>query len=217
VAPWSPPSVIADGGFGLEREGTMVQIGSTLRLGLVVVACSMLTGCPPTPPGPGPDTTPPSFTGAVVRVESPTPPVVRGEFDIRTADVNRSQLAPEITLRIIASAGDPQSGISRITVTSELRFRCAFGRGSQTIGVLEQVPLVLTPAITPPAAPLNILGIDAVANPVAQTGCDMSSPGKGPVDISGFIRVTATNGATPPATVVSKTFLFDYADIGVRR
>lgn len=195
----------------------MVQIGSASRLGLIAVASSMLTGCPPTPPGPGPDTSPPAFTGVVVRVESPTPPVVRGEFDIRTADVNRSQLSRELTLRLIASAGDPQSGISGITVTGGLRFRCAYGRGSETLGVFQQVPLVLTPPITPPAAPLNILGIDVVANPVAQTGCAMSSPGDGPVDLDGFIRVTATNGATPPGTVVSKTFLFDYADIGVRR
>lgn len=36
-----------------------------------------------------------------------------------------------------------------------------------------------------------------------------------PNPLGGFVRVTATNGAG--RSVTSKTFVFDYADVGIRR
>jgi hypothetical protein len=178
----------------------------------------LLAACPNgKPPAPGPDSTDPQLLEVLVRLEAPTPPNPRGEFNITSTDVTRQGIASDLTIRVIATAGDSESRIKSIVPVAELRWRCAFGKGSQTIGTPQTAALNFTPSSAPPSTPVTPFQLNAVANPIAATGCDTSKPGWGPVDIQGFVRVTATNGATPARTATSKTFIFDYADVGIRQ
>lgn len=171
----------------------------------------LLPGCPRPS---GPDNTDPQLLEVLVRLEAPTPPNPRGEFNITSADVTRTGIASDQVVRVTATAGDSESGIRNIVTVSELRWRCAFGRGSEIIGTPQTAPLTFTGSTAPPN-PVTPFQINLVANPISQTGCSTASPGDGPVDIGGFVRVIATNGAG--RSVTSKTFVFDYADVGIRR
>ena len=187
------------------------QLAKITLLGSALLA----TGCPPPPPGQ--DTTAPQLLEVLVRLEGPTPPNPRGEFNITTADVTRGGLASDQSIHLLATAGDAESGIKSIAVVSELRWRCALGRGSEIIGTPQTASLNFTGGPTTAPSPVTPFKIDLVANPIAQTACATVNPGSGPVDIGGFVRVIATNGATQTQTQTSKTFIFDYADVGVRR
>ena len=179
---------------------------------LCIAFSCFLTACKTTG---GVDTTAPGLAEVLVRVESTTPPTVRGEFNITSADVNKTAISPSLTLRVIATAGDSESGIASAAVTSELRWRCAFGSGSPTIGIYETKPLVLTPALTQPSSPPPaVWQLNVAASPIAQTGCPTGQVGHGPVDIDGFVRVSVTNGAG--MTTTSRTFLFEYQNVGVK-
>jgi hypothetical protein len=172
----------------------------------------VLTGCPPPPPPPNTaDTSPPGFTQVVARLEAPAPPNPRGEFDITSADVSKVGIGKDLAIRVIALAGDPESAIKDIAIVSNLTWQCSAGHNKPLIGIVESVPLAFS-AFTQPASPVTPLQINVVANPITQTGCDMSSPGKGPINIRGFVRLVATNGKGLSTT--SKTFVFDYANVG---
>lgn len=174
--------------------------------GLLLSACP----APPRQPDPG-DTTPPSFAQVSVRLEPVAAVQVRAEFDLAGPDdVIRRDLGSDLALRIIATVGDPQSGITNMSVLSELRWRCSFGPNSQVIGVMQSAPIAFDP-FNQPGSAITPMQINLRADPVGQTGCDRSG-GNGPVGISGFVRVTATNGAASPATTTSMTFIFDYED-----
>lgn len=181
--------------------------------GLLLASLLLLAGCPAPRPG-GPDTTAPGFVQVVVQLEAPSPPNPRGTFDITSADVNKSGLASDLAIRLVSTAGDPESAIQKIEIESGLTWQCAFGRGSEIVGVVQNASLTFAP-INQPTLPVTPFQINAVAKPITQTGCDMSSPGKGPINIRGFVRAVATNGAG--LQLKSKTFLFDYADVGVAR
>jgi hypothetical protein len=175
-----------------------------------------VTGCPPPPPPSATaDMTPPVFEQVLIRLESATPPNPRGEFDVASQDVIKGSLAKDLTIRVIALAGDTESGIRSITLESKLEWQCAFGRGSELIGIFTTNSLTFSPAISPPTAPMQPLQINVSADPISQTGCDMSMPGKGPVNVRGFVRAVAINGSGRKTT--SKTFIFDYKDVGVPR
>jgi len=116
-------------------------------------------------------------------------------------------------MRVIATAGDSESGIKDIAIVSELNWRCAGGRGDELIGALTTAPLPFNPN-TPPSEPPSFFQINTVADPILATGCSMEKQGSGPVSISGFVRVIATNGAGLADT--SKTFIFEYLDVGIR-
>lgn len=192
----------------------MMSSAERRMVSCLLLACAV-SGCPPRVPPPGTsDSTPPQLVEVLAEVVAPSPPNPRGSFNITSTDINKTQLPSDLSIRLVATAGDAESGIASITLQSELRWRCAFGAGSETIGTLQTAPLAFSP-VTQPSAPITPFQINAVVNPIAQTGCNMSSPGKGPVDVAGFVRVTATNGVG--VTVTSKTFLFEYADVGVRQ
>ena len=195
------------------------RFGRAVLLGVGIFFLLASKGCPPNPP-PGGDTTPPEFPQNSVAVQvfergvQPTPPD-RGTVDITSRDVNRANMASNLVIRVKASAGDSGSGIREIKVVSNLRWQCAFGRGSQTIGPLEgPVPMNFTPHVLPSTS-TQVWQINEVADPISMIPCDTTSPGHGPVSIAGGLWVEATNGAG--LTSRSGAFTFDYTDIGVRQ
>lgn len=170
----------------------------------------LLAGCGG---GNGTDTTPPEFLEVLVRLEAPTPPNPRGEFNITSSDVSRVGIGAGLTIRVLATAGDSESGITGITIVSNVTWKCSLGR-SEIIGILESASLPFAPA-SPPSPPPNLWQINVVADPIAttlSTGCATSPPGHGPVLITGHVRVVATNGADQTDT--SGTFVFEYVNIG---
>lgn len=169
----------------------------------------VLFGCAPTTPTPGaPDVTAPEFVQALVRLEAPTAPNPRAEFDIAYRDIIQTGVGSDLALRLIVLVGDPQSGISNIAIESNLTWQCSFGASSPTIGATESVPLVFS-SFSQPTSPITPLQINVVSNPVAQTGC-VRTTGKGPIGMRGHVRVVATNGAG--AQIKSRTFIFELAD-----
>jgi hypothetical protein len=180
--------------------------GCSVRF-LQCLSLLMLYGCPAPAPRPGgPDSTAPEFVQVVVRLEAPTLPNPRAEFDITYRDIVRSQIGSDLTLRLIAFVGDPESGISNIAIESNLSWRCSFGPNSPLIGVFQSVPLVFQ-QFSQPSSPVTPLQINVVSDPVSQTGCARIA-GQGPVGIRGHVRVAATNSAG--MQVKSRTFIFEY-------
>lgn len=179
--------------------------------GAMALSSWILSGCPSAPTNPtAPDATGPSFADVTVRLESAVAPTVRGEFNITSADVIRQGVRPEHTMRLVALVGDPESGISNITVESNLTWQCQLGVRSEIIGIVESQPVAFT-GFTQPGSPVTPLQINVTATPLTQTGCDRSEPGKGPINFRGFVRVAATNGQG--AVTKSKTFIFDFGDV----
>jgi hypothetical protein len=157
------------------------------------------------------------FLDVSVRLEAPTPPNPRGDFDIRTTDVTKDNIGKDLSIRLIATAADSRYGVTKITIESGLSWRCSAGPGSQIIGTVQTQELSFTPFNQPPDArsPWQINVVAAPMSQISQAGCDMSSPGKGPIDITGFVRVVAQNSLQEEVT--SKTFIFSYGDIGARQ
>jgi hypothetical protein len=188
---------------------------STRFIGIGLAACTAaaaLTGCPgdgKTPPPPPPDSTAPQFLNVEVRLETPTTPPGTAGVDITNTDANRGNLAENVAIRVIATAGDAESRVRSMTINSDIRWQCKLGAHSEIIGVLTNAPLTFDP-ITAPASPVNPLQINVAAHPTQTPACDRS-PGHGPVNMAGFVRVTATNGAGLATT--SRSFTFDYQDL----
>lgn len=204
---------VGKGLYGVTKLKWRSRLGTraTRRMAMAFSALLLLTGCPAPAPN-GPDSTAPEFLAVVVRLEASSPPI-RGEFDIRSADVKKSNLGSDLSIRLIATAGDAESGIRSITTTSAIEWQCSLGRGSEVIGSVTTSPLPFGPNATasPPTSPAQL---NVVADPIPTLGCSTPRPGWGPVNIDGFVRVTATNGVG--LTVTSNTFFFEYADVGSR-
>lgn len=184
-----------------------------VRLGLVSIASLLgAASCQQAPTRPGTaDTTPPGFLSALVRLEPAAGGPARLDVDlIGPDDVIRTQVGADVALRLSVLAGDADTGLASLTVVSELRWRCRGQPGSPIIGVMQQAPIAFT-AFTQPATPRQLFSIDLQADPVAQTGCNRSA-GRGAIEISGFVRVTATNGGAPALSDTTRTFVFDYED-----
>ena len=176
--------------------------------GFALAGIFFLVGCPN--PGPGPDTSPPGVN-PVIQLGSPPPDTTNNGISIGAADVNRSGIPMNVAIRLIATAVDPESKVTSFTTESNLTWQCAFGHGSQTQGIVQNAPLAFVPAIaTTPNS--TVQNFDGVVDPIQMTGCSTSKPGFGPVNIRGFVRVVAANGAG--MTTKSFTFLFDYKDVG---
>jgi len=205
-----------------EQQNMVSRPTQTPRVaGAVLLCCVFLllvvAGCHTSPlTNPTGDTTPPVFVqgGVTVQLEAPTPPNPQGAFDITSQDASPAgKLASSLHIRVKAVAGDIESGIKDISTVSNLSWQCSSGSHSPTIGV----PQVNTTMFTPgdkPASPATPWAINVVADPIATTGCSTAKNGWGPVNIEGFVRVIATNGVG--LTVTSKTFIFDYKDVGTK-
>jgi hypothetical protein len=202
--------------------------------GFVLIGCLLLLAgkCPPdsntgTNSNTGPDATPPGFVQVMVKLEKPGDPNSRGDFDITNADVNKTGIPSDLVLHIQATAGDSESGITKVEletrqvfdkaqnkdVMSNLTWSCSSGHhGGVLVPVLQAGTMPFTLAAPPSPAP-KLWQVDATANPITSTNCTIDAAnGVGPVGIDGFIRLKATNGAGQ--TAVSKTFIFSYADVG---
>jgi len=196
--------------------------------GIALLAFVFLSaGCTPSNPQGG-DTTAPGFVQVMIRLEVPGDPNPRGEFDITSADVIKGKLDPNLIIRILATAGDSESGITMITLaantdplkgdpfTYNLSWKCGAAPNPDPNSVLVSVlqfgllPFTLN---APPAPPPALWQIEATADPIATTGCTIDrSTGVGPIGVGGFVRLITTNGAG--LTSQSGTFIFDYTDIG---
>jgi hypothetical protein len=185
----------------------------------------LFASCGTNPP-PGGDKTPPGFVQVIVKLEKPGDPNSRGDFDITSNDVTKNAIPSDLVLRIQATAGDSESGISAITletrpvfdkgsnatVPSNITWKCGVNTHPPLVPVLQAgtLPFTLAP---PPSPPPAVWQIDATANPISATGCSIDATnGIGPIGLEGFIRLKVTNGAGLSTT--SKTFIFDYVDVG---
>jgi hypothetical protein len=189
---------------------------------VVVAGCLALVACDPRPiPTPASDPSPPGLLAVDIKLErrdgQPEPP--SATISILNADVTR-KISRDYRIRVIASAGDPQSGIARIdlaTVTGtdgqgvtkerNLSWACYHPpppRGDRLVGILELAAMVTTPPLAPlqaqPTAAINV-----TVDPVGQASC-----GDGTSGLGGFVRVVATNGVG--GVTASKTFVFDYLE-----
>jgi hypothetical protein len=141
--------------------------------------------CPPHPDSA--DATPPSFAQAIVRLEPLGTTQVRGEFELNGPDdIIRFEIGSDLGLRVIATAGDPESGIANISIQSVLGWRCKLGAHSEVIGVMETAPIAFE-AFSQPASPITPMQINVLSNPVAQTGCERTA-GKGPNGAGRIVR-----------------------------
>ncbi len=184
---------------------------------------------PSNPSNPSGDATPPGFVQVLVRLEVPNDPNSRGDFDITTQDVSKDNISPNYVIRIQATAGDSESGITGIELEtrqvfdkssnsnkpSNLTWKCVFGPspGSVLVHLLQPglLPFKFNPLPSPP--PL-LWQVNAVADPIAATGCTIDKPnGVGPINVEGFVRLKVTNGTG--LTAISKTFIFNYIDVGI--
>jgi hypothetical protein len=189
----------------LEEAKIMPPTRQYLSCAVLLGSVCFLAGCPP---GPSPG---PPGVNPVIQLGSPPPDTTNNGISIAAGDVNRSGIPGQYSIRLIATAVDAQSKVTAIAVESRLDWQCSFGHGSPTIGVPQNGPLVFTPAITT-TPNSTVQNIDSVVDIVAMSGCSTAKPGHGPVNIRGFLRVTATNGAG--LTTKSSTFTFDYQNVG---
>jgi len=175
-----------------------MRLSTRSCLAYLLLACSViLSGCP----------TPASLPGVnpVIQLGSPPPDTTSNGISLAVSDVNRSAIPAGIAIRLISSSTAPMFQESNLT------WQCSFGSGSQTIGTPQNAPLAFSPAIPTNATSASALNIDSVVDPIAMTGCATVKKGWGPVFIRGFVRVKAVNSA---GTTVSKTFTFDYQNVG---
>ena len=188
----------------------MKTIRNFTTTGILLLCSLLLETCQTSFPNSASDNTPAELTQVIVRLETTTPPNPKGEFEIATQDVNKSMLDSSMHIRLIATVGDAESGIRSIKLRSNLTWQCSLG-SSQVIGVVENAPLAFT-SFNQPSATVTPFQINVDVKPVSQTGCALNGVGKGPVNMRGFVRVIITNGKGLVDS--TKTFLFDYKDIG---
>ncbi len=188
-----------------------------LSVSTLCILAWLSAGCPP--PGGGNPPSPPSLI-AVVQLGTNPADTTQGGIDLNLADVSRSGFPSGLKIRLIATALDNASGIASLTLDlgpdelakSKLGWQCAIRRGSEIIGTPEEAPLAFSPPIPDGSGNQPSKRIDSVLDPIAMIAdCPMGNGG-GPVNIRGHFRVVATNGVG--LVTKSKTFIFDYNDIG---
>ena len=137
------------------------------------------------------------------RFERENQPNPTGELDITTGDISRTiSSTGAFRIRIIATAGDPESKIKSIAIDdSSLSWRCGGNSNTQTEA------LTFSPTITPPTSPATPMQINIVATPSAQI---RQSCNNIPIQVHGHVRLVVTNGAG--LQTKSGTFLFTYPD-----
>jgi hypothetical protein len=171
----------------------------------------VMQGCRNTFPNSASDKTPPVFSQAEVRLEGSKINYETGTIDLTKREVTVYHLDSAVTIRIIASANDSESGIASIAIESSLYWECSGGHRSPVVGKVINQPLDFK-AAEAPQYNKKIIKIDAIANPIAQMGCKVSKQGDGPMNVHGIVRVVATNGKGLKS--VSQKFIFDYANLG---
>ena len=201
----------------IERKSTNNQFSKNLRLAIAVAASSLLLGCPTIPPSPASDSTPPGFLSVLVTLETGTAPgsttVTAGPIDLAAAarDVIRTALPTSIgTIRVVATAGDPESGISNLTINGGLTLHCGSRPGSILTGAGTELVLNFTPTFTPSTPPSTPATLTAVATPIVQSGCSVPArPGFTLSSLQGDFTVTATSlgGST-----TTRSFSFYYTN-----
>ena len=116
-------------------------------------------------------------------------------------------------MRLIALVGDPESGISNITIESNLTWQCQLGLHSEIIGIVESVPVTFS-SFAQPSTPVTPLQINVTAIHCRRWVAIAASRAADPINFRGFVRVAATNGQG--AVTKSKTYIFDFGDAGIR-
>lgn len=194
----------------------MLQAKRYSCVAIAIAAGSLIAGCPEPVPPPSSDNTPPGFLSVNVSLETGTAPgattVAVGPIDLAAAgsDITRSGLATTIgTVRVVATAGDSESGISSLTINGTAQTHCGSQPGLSTSARIEE-PLSFTPIFTPTTPPSTPATLTAVATAIAQSGCPVPAPaGFSRSSVRGFFTVTATSlgGST-----TTKRFTFIYTE-----
>jgi|SRR5262245_4602703 len=194
----------------------MLQVKKYCYVAIAVAASSLIAGCPRRVPPPSSDSTPPGFLSVNVTLETGTAPgattVAVGPIDLAAAgsDIARSGLATMIgTVRVVATAGDPESGISSLTINGRAQTHCG-SRPGEAMGAIIDEQLRFTPIFTPTTPRSTPATLTAVATPIAQSGCPVPAPaGFSLSSVRGSFTVTATSlgGST-----TTKQFTFIYTD-----
>src|SRR5262245_57994818 len=161
----------------------MLQVKKYCYVAIAVAASSLIGGCPTPVPPPSSDSTPPGFLSVNVTLETGTAPgattVAVGPIDLAAAasDITRSGLTTTIgTVRVVATAGDPESGISNLTINGTAQTHCGSRPGSPLTGAIIEEPLRFTPIFTPTNPPSTPATLTAVATPIVQSQCPVPAP-----------------------------------------
>jgi hypothetical protein len=182
---------------------------------LIVVAIFgssfMLSGCSNSFQQSASDDTPPVFTKLQVQLFSSKKSRPLEVINLINADLKHTQLDSAISLQIIASARDAESGISTITIESDLSYECSLGHTSATVGRRTNHPISFLGYTEPPAL-MKSKKLEAVVKPFTQIDCEIGPMGKGPMSVYGIFKLVATNGKG--LKTYSKTFSFSYSDFG---
>lgn len=190
----------------------MSQTKKFFYVAIAVVVSSLLVGCPGTPRPTSSDSTPPGFLSVNVTLETGPGAVAVGPIDLAAAgnDITRTGLATTIgTIRVVATAGDPESGISSLKINGTAQTNCGRKTGSAMSAIIEE-PLSFTPVFTPTSPPSTPATLNAVATPIVQSRCPVPAPaGFSLSTVRGFFTVTATSlgGST-----TTKRFTYIYTD-----
>jgi hypothetical protein len=193
------------------KQGRKFRMHKKAFVAAFSIGCILLLGgCTPTPPfvPDTTDTTPPVFSEVLVELQSGNPPAAGADFGIITGDLNQSGITG---IRLIG-ANDPP------TTRANLTWKCSLDPNPETTGNAASMDLLTV--VPGPSAPTASWSLDTVIDPIgAITGptnttnlCVTSPNGAGPWNILGYVRVLAINGAG--LTVMSGSFLYDYADVG---
>src|SRR5262245_24939016 len=179
----------------------MLQAKSYSYVAITLASSSLIAGCPTVPDPPSSDNTPPGFLSVNVSLETGTAPgattTAVGPIDLAAVgnDITRSGLATTIgTVRVVATAGDPESGISSLTINGTAQTHCGSRPGSELMGAIREDPLLFTPIFTPTTPPSTPATLTAVATPIVQSTCLVPAPaGFSRSSVRGFFTVTATS------------------------
>ena len=194
----------------------MLQSKRHFYVAISVAACFLIVGCQRlTTANVSNDNTPPGFLSVNVSLETGTAPgattVAVGPIDLAAAsgEVIRTGVAPTIgTIRVVATAGDPQSGISNITINGTIQLHCGSPTGQTGAGTEEQLPF--TPTFTPATPPSTPASLTAVSTPIAASRCPLPAPpGNTLSTLRGWVTVTATSGG---GSTTTNRFTFNYTD-----
>jgi hypothetical protein len=183
-----------------------------LRGVLAISVVTILLACPTTPPpSTSSDTTPAGFVTVMVTMLSGTTVAV-GPIDLNaaTATVGRTGVPASVgTIRVVATAGDPQSGISNIVINGTATSTCGHGPGT-VIGAPTQEPLKFTPLFTPATPPSTPAVLTATATPIVQSTCPVPAPAGFTLStVQGTFTVTATSAG---GSTMTQSFSYLYAD-----
>jgi hypothetical protein len=190
----------------------MTSLLSRVRYGVALLSfCLTLPACGPVP-NPVADDSPPGFLSVDIKLErrdGQIGPETAG-ISILDKDVSRT-VSPLNRIRILATMGDPQSGIKNIALATRqsndgqgvlkdnnLNWACT--ASGELTGILELAAMTPTPSLALPGVQ-SVSQINVTVDPVGEAPCSTRL-------LNGFVRVVATNGAGQ--TAQSGTFLFDF-------